>query len=62
MKRLAQVTATIILTIGLVVLLWMFSSAVLLFVMSLVIAGAVRPLVVRLIARGFSRGAAYALV
>ncbi len=62
MKRLAQVTAMIVLTIGLVVLLWMFSSAVLLFVMSLVIAGAVRPLVVRLIARGFSRGAAYALV
>ncbi len=62
MKRLAQVTAMIVLTIGLVVLLWMFSSAVLLFVMSLVIAGAVRPLVVRLISRGFSRGAAYALV
>ncbi|MBA3469168.1 MAG: AI-2E family transporter [Herpetosiphonaceae bacterium] len=62
MKRLAQVTATIVLTIGLVVLLWMFSSAVLLFVMSLVIAGSVRPLVVRLIARGLSRGVAYALV
>jgi putative permease len=62
MKRLAQVTATIILTIGLVVLLWMFSSAVLLFVMSLVIAGAVRPLAVRLIARGLPHVAAYVLV
>jgi predicted PurR-regulated permease PerM len=62
MKRLAQVTATILLTIGLVVLLWMFSSAVLLFVMSLVIAGAVRPLAMRLMERGVPRAASYILV
>lgn len=62
MKRLAKVTATILLTIGLVVLLWMFSSAVLLFLLSLVIAAVVRPFAVRLMERGFGSAAAYGLV
>jgi predicted PurR-regulated permease PerM len=62
MKRLARVTATILLTMGLVVLLWMFSSAVLLFIMSLVIAGSVRPLAIRLMERRIPRAASYALI
>ncbi|MFD3163098.1 AI-2E family transporter [Herpetosiphon sp. NSE202] len=62
MKQLARVTATILFTIGLVVLMWMFSDAVLLFLVSLVIASAVRPFAQRLIDRGISRGAAYGLV
>ncbi|WP_110515174.1 AI-2E family transporter [Herpetosiphon llansteffanensis] len=62
MKQLARVTATILFTIGLVALMWMFSAAVLLFLVSLVIASAVRPFAQRLIDRGMSRGAAYGLV
>lgn len=62
MKRLAQVTAMILLTIGLVVLMWMFSNAVLLFLLSLVIAATVRPFANRLIERGIPRSLAYAVV
>ncbi|ABX05439.1 MAG TPA: AI-2E family transporter [Herpetosiphon sp.] len=62
MKQLARVTATILFTLALVVLMWMFSDAVLLFLVSLVIASAVRPFAQRLIDRGMSRGAAYGLV
>src|SRR5690348_16983633 len=62
MKRLAQVTALILLTIALVVTLWMFSSAVMLFLLSLVVAAAVRPFAAPLIARGFNRAAAYSLI
>lgn len=61
MKRLAKVTAIILLTIGGVVLLWLFSSAVLLFGLSLVIAASVRPLALRLIKRGLNRTAAYGI-
>ncbi len=62
MKQLARVTATILFTIGLVGLMWMFSAAVLLFLVSLVIASAVRPFAQRLIDRGLNRGVAYGLV
>jgi len=61
MKRLAKVIAIILLTIGGVVLLWLFSSAVLLFGLSLVIAASVRPLALRLIKRGINRTAAYGI-
>ena len=61
MKRLAKVTAIILLTIGGVVLLWLFSSAMLLFGLSLVIAASVRPLALRLIKRGLNRTAAYGI-
>jgi predicted PurR-regulated permease PerM len=61
MKRLAKVTALILMTVGGVVLLWLFSNTVLLFLLSLVIAAAVRPLAERLIDRGINRSLAYGL-
>ena len=61
MKRLAKVAALILMTIGGVVLLWLFSNTVLLFLLSLVIAAAVRPLAERLIQRGINRALAYGL-
>ena len=61
MKHLARVTAIILLTVGIAFLALRFSSAVLLFVMSLILAAAVRPFAARLNQRGLSRGLAYAL-
>lgn len=62
MKQLARVTALIVFTLGLVALVWIFSSAVLLFTLSLVVAGAVRPLALRLMQRGMGRSTAYGTV
>lgn len=61
MKRLAKVTAIVLMTVGGVVLLWLLSSAVLLFGLSLVIAASVRPLALRLVKRGINRTAAYGI-
>ncbi|HEY1012669.1 MAG TPA: AI-2E family transporter [Herpetosiphonaceae bacterium] len=62
MKQLARVTASVLFTIGLLLLLWQFSSAVLLFLLSLFIAATARPLANRLIARGLPRAAAHSVV
>ncbi len=62
MKQLARVTALVVLTLALVALVWMFSSAVLLFLLSLVVAAAVRPFAVRLMQRGLRRSLAYGIV
>ena len=62
MKQLARVTASVLLMIGLLLLLWQFSSAVLLFLLSLFIAATARPLANRLIARGLPRAAAHSVV
>lgn len=61
MKRLAKVTALILMTLGGVVLIWLFGNTALLFLLSLVIAAAVRPLAERLILRGLNRALAYGL-
>jgi putative permease len=58
MKRLAWFTLVIFATLTLVLLFWEFRVAVLLFVLSLVVAATVRPLVDRFVARGLPRGLA----
>jgi putative permease len=61
MKRLAWFTLVILATFTLVLLFWEFRVAVLLFVLSLVVAATVRPLVDRFAARGLPRGLALLL-
>ncbi len=62
MKSIIRVTSMILLTVAFVWMLWLFSSAVLLFLVSLVIASAVRPFALRLMERGLNRATAYTLV
>jgi predicted PurR-regulated permease PerM len=61
MKRLAWFTMVILATFTLVLLVWEFRVAVMLFVLSLVVAATVRPLVDRFAARGLPRGLALLL-
>jgi len=58
MKRLAWFTLVVLATFTLVLLFWEFRVAVMLFVLSLVVAATVRPLVDRFAARGLPRGLA----
>ncbi len=58
MKRLAWFTLIILATLTAAVLFWEFRVAVVLFILSLAVAAAVRPLVDRIAARGLSRGLA----
>lgn len=58
MKRLAQITLTISLTLLGIFLLWVFREALALFVGSLAISAALRPLVQRMEQRGIGRGVA----
>lgn len=52
MKRLAGYTAVVIATLGLLVVLWEFRAVVALFVLSLLAAAAVRPLIERVVKVG----------
>jgi predicted PurR-regulated permease PerM len=52
MKRLAGYTAVVIATLALLLLLWQFHEVLLLFVLSLLAAAAVRPIIARLVKRG----------
>jgi predicted PurR-regulated permease PerM len=61
MKRLAWFTMVIFATFTLVLLFWEFRVAVMLFVLSLIVAATVRPLVDRFAARGLPRGLALLL-
>ena len=61
MKRLAWFTLVMLATLTLALLFWEFRVAVLLFVLSLVVAATVRPLVDRFAARGVPRGLALLL-
>jgi predicted PurR-regulated permease PerM len=61
MKRLAWFTLVMLTTLTLALLFWEFRVAVLLFVLSLVVAATVRPLVDRFAARGLPRGLALLL-
>jgi putative permease len=61
MKRLAWFTLVMLATFTLVLLFWEFRVAVMLFVLSLVVAATVRPLVDRFAARGLPRGLALLL-
>jgi predicted PurR-regulated permease PerM len=61
MKRLAWFTAVILATFTLVLLVWEFRTAVVLFILSLVIAATVRPLVDWFAARRLPRGLALLL-
>ena len=55
MKRLAVLTLTVAATLAGVVVLWQFRTAIILFALSLALAGTLRPLVERLVARGWPR-------
>jgi predicted PurR-regulated permease PerM len=58
MKRLAWFTLIVLATLTAAVLFWEFRVAVILFILSLAVAAAVRPLVDHIAARGLSRGLA----
>lgn len=62
MKRLAGYTAVVLATLGVVVILWQFRSVLILFLLSLVVAAAVRPLVARLVEKGVPAGLALLIV
>lgn len=49
MKQLARYTVTIFVTLGVLLLLWQFRSAVALFILSLFVAATLRPLIARLV-------------
>jgi len=61
-RRVAGVTAIVLATIGILLLLWQFRAVLGLFLLSVAIAAATRPAVERLTDRGFSRGLASVLV
>ena len=58
MRKLAWYTAVSLATIALVALIWEFQTAIILFILSLMVAAILRPLVNLLIARGLARGLA----
>ncbi len=62
MKQVAWFTTVALITLSAVILLWRFSSEVTLFVLSLVVATALRPLVARLALRGLHPALAALLV
>ena len=55
MIRIAWYTALVLVTVTVLMILWQFSSAVVLFFFSLVLAAAFRPLIKALISRGISK-------
>jgi predicted PurR-regulated permease PerM len=62
MKRLAVITSVVLLTLMGVWVLWQFRGVVVLFVLSLAVAAALRPFVDRQVALGWSRTAALVFV
>lgn len=54
MKNLMRYTAVVLLTLTVLILLWQFRAAILIFLISLFLAAMVRPLITRLVDRGFS--------
>jgi putative permease len=62
MKRIAQMTLVVLLTLLGVLLIWQFRNVVLLFVLSLALAGTLRPLVERQVDLGWPRARALLLV
>ncbi|MDX1413361.1 MAG: AI-2E family transporter [Candidatus Promineifilaceae bacterium] len=58
MKLIAKYTAVILATLTVLVVLWQFKLILLLFVLSLFVAAAIRPFVEVLVERGLSKGAA----
>jgi putative permease len=62
MSRLARYTAVVAATLTLLLLLWQFWEVILLFVLSLFVAAAVRPLINRLTQRRFGRAQAILVV
>lgn len=62
MKRLAGYTAVVLATLGAFVILWQFRSVLILFVLSLVVAAAVRPLLSRLVDIGIPAAIALLLI
>lgn len=61
MRRLAGYTAIVLATLTLLVILWQFRQAVVLFLFSLVVASAVNPLIDEFLERGLPRWASLAL-
>jgi putative permease len=61
-KRAAKIAAIVLATLAVVALLWEFSGILLIFLLSVVIAAAVRPLVRSLVKRGWAEGLALGLV
>jgi predicted PurR-regulated permease PerM len=61
-RRVAWSAFVILATLAALVLLWRFSLAIVLFLLSLVVASAIRPAVSRLIARGVPRRRALSIV
>jgi putative permease len=61
-KRLAQMTAVALATLLVVGALWQFRTAVVLFILSLALSAALRPLVERQVDRGWPRAVALILV
>jgi putative permease len=62
MKQIAWFTVVALLTVSAVILLWRFSSEVTLFVLSLVVAAALRPVIAGLVLRGVRPALAVVLV
>lgn len=62
MKRLAGYTAIVIATLGLLIVLWEFRAVVALFVLSLLAAAAVRPLIERMVKLGLPLPVAMLLI
>lgn len=62
MKRLMKYTAVILTTFTVLLVLWQFKLALLLFVLSLFMAATIRPFVDGLVARGLPKGAAQLLL
>ena len=61
MKRVATIVFWVTVTLGGLALAWAFRSAAILFLLSIAISAALRPMVDRLLARGVSLGAAIAI-
>jgi putative permease len=62
MKQIALFTSVALLTLSAVILVWRFSSEATIFVVSLVVAASLRPLIARLALRGFHPALAALLV
>jgi len=62
MSRLARYTAVVAATLTLLLLLWQFREVILLFLLSLFAAAAVRPLIGKITQHGFSRAQAILIV
>lgn len=62
MKRIMKATAVVLATLAVLFILWQFRLVLLLFVLSIFVAAAVRPLVEKLIARGWPSGLAHVVL